>query len=201
MPQTALPIHFLYNKLKYIIIYKPYAMLSQFKDIEGRQTLSSIPQMPNQVYPVGRLDYDSEGLLLLTNDKALTDFLLNPRNRHEREYYAQVEGIPSNNDLQKLAEGVIIQDKITLPAKVKIIKDPLFPPRVTPIRKRINIPTTWISLTLTEGRNRQVRKMTAHIGFPTLRLVRVRIKNITLGDLLPGSSRELLQEEILKLKK
>jgi 23S rRNA pseudouridine2457 synthase len=176
-------------------------MLSQFKDIEGRQTLSSIPQMPNQVYPVGRLDYDSEGLLLLTNDKALTDFLLNPRNRHEREYYAQVEGIPSNNDLQKLAEGVIIQDKITLPAKVKIIKDPLFPPRVTPIRKRINIPTTWISLTLTEGRNRQVRKMTAHIGFPTLRLVRVRIKNITLGDLLPGSSRELLQEEILKLKK
>ncbi|MGA7719638.1 MAG: pseudouridine synthase [Ignavibacteriaceae bacterium] len=201
MTQTALPIHLLYNKLKYIIIYKPYAMLSQFKDKEGRQTLSSIPQMPTQVYPVGRLDYDSEGLLLLTNDKTLTDFLLNPRNRHEREYYALVEGIPSNNDLQKLAEGVIIQDKITLPAKVKIIKDPLFPPRVTPIRKRINIPTTWISLTLTEGRNRQVRKMTSKIGFPTLRLVRVRIKNITLGDLLPGSSRELLQEEILKLKK
>jgi 23S rRNA pseudouridine2457 synthase len=190
----------LYKKFYYIIVNKPYGMLSQFKDNEGRKTLSNIAEIPNQVYPVGRLDFDSEGLLLLTNDKTLTDFLLNPRRRHEREYYAQVEGTPGQDDLQKLSTGIIIQGKITLPAKVKIIKDPLFPPRIPPIRERKNIPTTWISLTLIEGRNRQVRKMTAHIGFPTLRLIRIRIKNINLGNLLPGSSRELLPKEVSDLK-
>lgn len=201
MHRTALPTHFSYNKPYYIVIYKPYGVLSQFTDKEGRKTLSDIGKFPGQVYPVGRLDFDSEGLLLLTNDKPLTDYLLNPKNRHEREYCVQVEGVPAEEDMQKLSVGVIIQGEKTLPAKAKIIKDPMFPPRVPPIRERKNIPDTWISLTLVEGRNRQVRKMTAHIGFPTLRLIRVRIKNITLNNLSPGSYRELTAEEVAALRK
>ena len=201
MHPTALPIHSPYKKFQYIVMSKPYGMLSQFTDKEGRKTLSGIAKLPKKIYPVGRLDFDSEGLLLLTDDKALTDFLLNPRHKHEREYYVQVEGIPGEDDLQKFSDGVIIQGEKTLPAKAKIIKDPLFPPRIPPIRERKNIPTAWISLTLTEGKNRQVRKMTAHIGFPTLRLIRVRIKNITLAKLTPGNYRELTEDEISNLKK
>ncbi len=190
-----------HKSFRYFIINKPYGVLSQFTDKEGRRTLASLYQFPKDVYPVGRLDFDSEGLLLLTNDKSLTDYLLNPGNKHEREYYVQVEGIPGEDDLDKLREGVIIQGKKTLPAKVKIITPTSIPARIPPIRERKNIPTTWISLTLVEGRNRQVRKMTAHIGFPTLRLTRVRIKNILLGNLNPGEVRELRSEEIVKLKR
>ncbi|MGD1005706.1 MAG: pseudouridine synthase [Ignavibacteriaceae bacterium] len=201
MPQTALQIHSSSKKFHYIIVNKPYGVLSQFTDKEGRKTLSDITKFPKQVYPVGRLDFDSEGLLLLTDDKTLTNFLLNPRQKHEKEYYVQVEGIPGKDDLQKLSEGVIIQGEKTLPAKAKIIKEPLFPRRISPIRERRNIPAAWISLTLIEGRNRQVRKMTAYIGFPTLRLIKVRIKNISLGSLLPGLSRKLSKKEVLDLKK
>jgi 23S rRNA pseudouridine2457 synthase len=168
--------------------------------------LSSIHGFPKDAYPVGRLDKDSEGLLIITNDKALTDYLLNPKNKHEREYFVQVEGIPTERDLQKLRDGIIMKDggnpslrEKTLPSKVKIIDDPNFPPRIPPIRERKNIPTCWLSITLVEGKNRQVRRMTAAIGYPTLRLVRVRIKNLLLGDLKYGCVRELNENETKKL--
>lgn len=176
-------------------------MLTQFTDKENRLTLSSLHNFPKDAYPVGRLDVDSEGLLIITNDKALTDYLLNPKNKHEREYFAQVEGIPTENDLQKLRDGIVLKDGLTLPAKVKMINEPDFQPRVPPIRERKNITTSWLSLTLMEGRNRQVRRMTAAIGFPTLRLVRVRVRNLLLGNLGVGKVRELKESEIEKLKK
>ncbi|MCX7797696.1 MAG: pseudouridine synthase [Melioribacter sp.] len=181
---------------KYYALNKPYGVLCQFTDKEGRRTLKSLYDFPKDVYSVGRLDMDSEGLLLLTNDKRLFDFLLNPKNRHEKEYFVQVEGIPTDEALEKLREGVIIEGRKTLPAKVKRIDDPNFPQRVPPIRERKSIPTTWLSITIVEGRNRQVRKMTAAVGYPTLRLVRVRIKNIFLGDLKQGQVRELTSKEI-----
>lgn len=187
--------------LKYFALNKPYGVLSQFTDKEGRKTLKSLYNFPKDVYPVGRLDMDSEGLLLLTNDKFLTNYLLNPQNKHEREYFVQVEGIPTLESLEKLRDGIEIEGKKTLPAKVKIIETPDFPPRIPPVRERKNIPTSWISLTLVEGRNRQVRKMTAAVGFPTLRLVRVRIKNILLGNLKFGEVRELTKTEIEGLYK
>jgi len=184
------------KSLKYFAINKPYGVLSQFTDKEGRRTLKSLFNFPKDVYPVGRLDMDSEGLLLLTNDKFLTNYLLNPKNKHEREYFVQVEGIPTDEAILKLSEGLIIEGRKTLPAKVKLIDEPDFPPRIPPIRERKTIPTSWLSITLIEGRNRQVRKMTAAVGFPTLRLVRVRIKNILLGELKFGEVRELTKSEI-----
>ena len=188
------------KNFKYYLLNKPFGVLTQFTDKENRQTLGSLFKFPSDVYPVGRLDKDSEGLLLLTNDKSLTEYLLNPKNEHEREYYVQMEGIPTENDLAKLRRGIELSDGKTLSAKVKLINDPDFPQRVPPIRERKNIPTSWISLTLVEGRNRQVRRMTAAIGFPTLRLVRVRIKNILLGDLKFGEVRELNGREVESLK-
>jgi len=188
------------NKLYYFILNKPYDVLSQFTDKLNRKTLIGFYEFPKDVYPVGRLDLDSEGLLLLSNDKEMVDFLLNPVNRHEKEYYAQVEGIPDEVSLSKLEEGVVIEGKITLPAKARIIEDPLFPPRKPPIFPRKNKPVCWLSVVVTEGRYRQVRKMTANIGCPTLRLVRVRIKNVYLGDLPPGKVRELTPGEIEILK-
>lgn len=184
---------------KYFILNKPYGVLTQFTDEENRPTLSSVYIFPKEVYPIGRLDRDSEGLLIITDDKKLTDYLLNPKNKHEREYYVQVEGIPAEEDLQKLRTVIVLKDGKTLPAKAKLINDPNFPIRVPPIRERKNIPTSWISLTLVEGKNRQVRRMTAAIGFPTLRLVRVRIKNLFLGDLKRGEVRELNENEVKKL--
>jgi 23S rRNA pseudouridine2457 synthase len=186
---------------KYFLVNKPYGMLTQFTDSEKRQTLGSLYKFPKDVYPVGRLDMDSEGLLFLTNDKSLTDYLFNPQNKHEREYYVQVEGIPNEIDLQKLRQGIKLNDGPALPAKVKMIVNPTFPPRTPPIRERKNIPTSWLSIILTEGRNRQVRRMTAGIGYPTLRLVRVRIENIELGDLNVGEVRALTESKIEKLKK
>jgi len=186
---------------RYYIINKPYGVLTQFTDKEGRPTLGNLYDFPKDIYPVGRLDMDSEGLLLLTNDKELTDYLLNPGNRHEREYYVQVEGAPDKEALQKLRSGVVIKGERTLPAKAKIIEDPGFEPRIPPIRERKTIPVSWISLTLTEGKNRQVRKMTAAVGLPTLRLVRVRIKNILLGNLKPAKVKILTEEEAAGLYK
>lgn len=184
----------------YYMLNKPYGVLTKFTDEEGRATLASLYKFEKDVYPIGRLDMDSEGLLLLSNDKEFSNYLLNPKNKHEREYYAQVEGIPSEEALHSLALGVKIEGKKTLPAKVKIVEDPKFPARVPPIRERKSIPTTWISLTLFEGRNRQVRKMTASVGYPTLRLVRVRIKNILLGNLKVGCVRELTDGEVKQLR-
>lgn len=177
---------------RYFLAYKPYGMLTQFTDPEGRKTLSDLYPFPKDIYAVGRLDMDSEGLILLTNDKKINNFLLNPRFRHEREYFVQVEGIPQSTDLQKLEKGVIIEGRKTLPAKVRILKkEPMFPERIPPIRQRKNIPVSWISIALIEGRNRQVRKMTASIGFPTLRLIRLRIGKLKLEGLLPGEVKEI----------
>lgn len=189
------------KSLKYYLLNKPHGALSQFTDEGKRPTLGSLYNFPKDVYPVGRLDLDSEGLLIVTNDKLLTDFLLNPKHKHEREYYVQVEGIPTDEALIKLSSGVVIEGKKTLPTVAKRINDPNFPPRTPPIRERKNIPTSWISLTLVEGRNRQVRKMTAAVGYPTLRLVRVRIKKLLLGNLKTGKVRELSREEVTLLNK
>ena len=188
-------------RYKYYLVNKPYGVLTQFTDQAGRSTLASLFNFPKDVYPVGRLDMDSEGLLIITNDKELTDHLLNPKRKHEREYYVQVEGVPDKEALKKLCGGVEIKGERTLPAKVKLIQDPLFPERIPPIRERKNIPVSWISLVLTEGKNRQVRRMTAAVGYPTLRLVRARIKNIILAEMKPGEVRELSDSEITDLKK
>ncbi|MBM3712451.1 MAG: pseudouridine synthase [Actinobacteria bacterium] len=191
------------NKIfpKYFIINKPYGVLSQFSDSDGRKTLKNFFHFPKDVYPVGRLDMDSEGLLILTNDKSLTDYLLNPKNEHEREYYVQVEGIPTSEAIDKLRNGVVIEGRKTLTAKVKIISELRLQERIPPIRKRKYIPTSWLSITIIEGRNRQIRKMTAAVGFPTLRLIRVRIKNLTIGKLKIGEVRELSSQEVELLKK
>ena len=182
--------------MKYFVLNKPYGVLSQFTSENDKKTLADLYNFPPDVYPVGRLDFDSEGLLLLTNDKSLIDYLLNPRNKHEREYYVQVEGCPSADNLAGLESGIIIEGKKTLPAKARILDNFNIEPRNPPIRYRKNIPDSWISLVLIEGRNRQVRKMTAAIGYPTLRLIRVRIKNILLGDLESGEVRRLTKAEI-----
>ena len=182
--------------MKYFALNKPYGVLSQFTSESGKRTLADLYNFPPNVYPVGRLDLNSEGLLLLTDDKSLTDYLLNPLNRHAREYFVQVEGNPSAGDLTGLEGGIIIEGKKTLPAKARTIDKFIIEPRNPPIRFRKNIPDCWISLTLIEGRNRQVRKMTAAIGYPTLRLIRVRIKNILLGNLKPGEVRKLTKSEI-----
>jgi len=188
------------NELKYFVVNKPYGTLSQFTDGEGRLTLSALFDFPKDVYPIGRLDLDSEGLLLLSNDKFLVDLLLNPQNHYEKEYYAQVEGIPTEAAIHSLRNGIIIQGYQTLPAKVKIISAPNFSERIPPIRFRKNIPTSWLSITLHEGKNRQVRKMTASVGYPTLRLIRVRIENIFLESLGKSVVRELTMGEVKKLK-
>lgn len=185
----------------YFALHKPYGYLSQFTDKLNRKTLSHLKNIPKEVYPVGRLDMDSEGLLLLSNDKELVDYLLNPKNLHEKEYLAQVEGIPTAKEMSKFRGGLLIENQKTLPAQIEVISSPNLPDRIPPIRTRMNIPVCWAKIIITEGRNRQVRKMTAAIGHPTLRLIRVRIKNIMLGNLKPGEIRELSKTEILNLKK
>lgn len=189
------------EKFHYYKIYKPYGVLSQFTDKDDRSTLKQLFNFPENVYPIGRLDMDSEGLLLLTDDKSLTDFLLNPVNKHRREYLVQVEGLPQKSDLEKLAGGVVINGKKTLSAGVEIISEPVLPPRIPSVRFRKNVTDSWIKIILTEGRNRQVRRMTAAIGFPTLRLVRIRIENINLENMRPGEVRELSYEEIMELER
>lgn len=186
---------------KYFKIYKPYNVLSQFTDKMNRMTLQSIYNFPKNVYPVGRLDYDSEGLLILTDDKYLTEKLLNPIYKHEREYFVQVEGLPTKADLIKLENGIEIDGKKTLPAKAKFLENIITIPERNPsIRFRKNIPTSWLSIILIEGRNRQIRKMTAKIGFPTLRLIRWRIANITLTNFYPANLEIITEDEIKTLK-
>jgi 23S rRNA pseudouridine2457 synthase len=189
------------RKFSYYKIYKPYGMLSQFTAAGGHSALGSLYDFPPEVYPIGRLDADSEGLLLLTDDKSLTEFLLNPVNKHNREYWVQVEGIPDKKELGLLGKGIIIRGKKTKPAQVEIIPTPSLPQRNPPVRFRKNVPESWIRIILTEGRNRQVRRMTAAIGYPTLRLVRVRIENISLENMKPGEVRKLSKEKIRSLFK
>ncbi|NML19711.1 pseudouridine synthase [Pseudoflavitalea sp. G-6-1-2] len=182
--------------LRYFVIYKPFQVLSQFTSEEGKQCLSDYFKVPSDVYPVGRLDYDSEGLLLLTNDKSVNHRLLHPSFAHEREYWVQVEGSITNEAIQLLSSGITIsidgKNHRTKPARaIRFEEEPNVPPRNPPIRFRQNIPTSWISLSLTEGKNRQVRRMTAKTGFPTLRLIRYRIGHLTIDRLAPGEMQEL----------
>jgi 23S rRNA pseudouridine2457 synthase len=178
-----------------LALNKPFGVLSQFTpDHPGQRTLSEF-HFPKNVYPLGRLDRDSEGLLLLSDEPGLNTKLLDPKNAHARTYWAQVEGEVTEGALQQLCAGVIIEGRKTLPAKAKKIR-PDIPPRDPPIRHRQNIPTSWIELTLHEGRNRQVRKMTASVGFPTLRLLRVAVGHFHLpADLNPGQWHELTEPE------
>ncbi|MBI1803226.1 MAG: pseudouridine synthase [Ignavibacteriae bacterium] len=185
----------------YALFNKPYGVLSQFTDSAGRRTLADYGPFPKDAYPAGRLDADSEGLVLLTNDGRLKHLLIEPRYRHPRTYLAQVERIPGRGALHKLRRGVIIEGKKTLPVEVALLHvEPRLPPRSVPIRFRKNIPTAWLKLTLYEGRNRQVRKITAAVGHPVLRLVRIAIGPLTLGDLPPGEMRELAAREMQKLR-
>lgn len=172
---------------------KPYGVLSQFTPEPGSRwrTLAEF-RLPKNVYALGRLDADSEGLLLLSDEAGLNSRLLDPLQKHPRTYWAQVEGIPSPASLQQLSRGVQLNDHFTQPAKAMLLSPaPDVPPRDPPVRVRKTVPDAWISLELIEGKNRQVRRMTAAVGHPTLRLIRVRIGNFDLGELPAGKSREL----------
>jgi len=189
--------------LTYFIIYKPYLVLSQFSSQQGKQTLADYFKVPKNVYPVGRLDEDSEGLLILTSDAALNHRLLNPTFAHEREYLAQVDGAVTQQALKQLQQGVVInvngKPYTTRPCKAILLNDePAVPPRNPPIRFRKEIPASWIRLTLTEGKNRQVRRMTAAVGHPTLRLIRYRIEGIALNNMQPGDIVELPKSTLYK---
>ncbi len=170
-----------------LAFHKPYGVLSQFTaDGSPNRTLAEFG-FPKGVYPIGRLDADSEGLLLLSDEAALNQKLLHPREGHGRIYWVQVENIPTTDALQKLAKGVVVQGRKTLPCRAWLLEpQPEVPARTSPIRFRKAIPTAWIGLELVEGKNRQVRRMTASIGHPTLRLLRVRVGNFELDDLPPG---------------
>jgi 23S rRNA pseudouridine2457 synthase len=179
----------------YIKLFKPFDVICQFTDSQGRRNLKDHVTV-HGVYPVGRLDRDSEGLLLLTDDGPLAHRLTDPRYEHPRTYLVQVERIPGSEALEALRRGIILGDGPTRPAVVELEESPPpLPDRPVPIRFRKNVPTAWIRLTLREGRNRQVRRMTAAVGFPTLRLVRIAIGPLKLDDLVPGESRELTEQE------
>ncbi len=187
--------------LRYFIIYKPHLTLSQFSREGDKKTLADYFQVPKDVYPVGRLDYDSEGLLILTNDTQLNHRLLNPQFAHQRTYLVQVDGNITSNAIHQLAEGVEINvdGKLyrTKKANAQLLRvDPAVPLRNPPIRFRKNIPAPWIELTLTEGKNRQVRKMTAKTGFPTIRLIRKSIETLSIEHMQPGDMIELSKKEI-----
>lgn len=190
---------------KYFILHKPYGVLSQFtKEIPEHRTLGDLYDFPKGIYPVGRLDKDSEGLLILTNDGRLTHQLLDPKFQHRRTYWVQVEGSPAANDLNTLSKGVKIKLKKgyydTLPVEVQNIDNEIvIEDRNPPVRFRKSIPTTWLALTLTEGKNRQVRKMCAAVGFPVLRLIRVSIENLVLNDLPIGGVLEMKEKELKQL--
>ena len=184
----------------YILFYKPYSVLSQFTREKKYKALCDFGPFPKDVYAAGRLDADSEGLLFLTNDTIVNHRLTDPKFEHERTYIVQIEGIPDDNDLARLSSGVVIEAKRTKSAIVRMLDhEPDFSPRAVPIRFRKNVPTAWLEMTIREGRNRQVRKMTAAVGHPTLRLVRTSIAFLTLKELHPGDYRELTSEEIEKL--
>jgi 23S rRNA pseudouridine2457 synthase len=184
---------------RYIKVFKPYDVLTQFTDAAGRATLKNFIPVPG-VYPVGRLDRDSEGLLLLTDDGDLAHRLTDPRFEHPRTYLVQVERVPRPEALELLRHGIILNDGRTRPAEVELLPAPPdLPERSVPIRFRKNVPTAWLKLVLREGRNRQVRRMTAAVGHPTLRLVRIAIGPICLGDMTPGEWRELSPGECAAL--
>ncbi len=187
---------------KYYALFKPYGYLSQFTDEGGHPGLGQLINIPRDVYAVGRLDHDSEGLLLLSNDRQLNIKLLDPVQQHYRTYWVLVDGAVSELALERLRKGVIISlsgsPYHTLPAKARIMEEPELPERSVKVRVRQHIPTTWIELTLTEGKNRQVRRMTAMVGHPTLRLVRYAIEDFNLATMKPGELMELSEKFVYK---
>lgn len=189
---------------RYFVIYKPYGVLSQFSAEGDKPGLGELFDFPKDVYPVGRLDADSEGLLILTNDKQLNHHLLNPRFNHWRTYWAQVDGSITQAACSQLEKGVTIKvnksDYRTMPAQAQMINEPEgLPERVPPVRYRKEIPTTWLALSLQEGKNRQVRRMTAAVGFPTLRLIRASIESLQLNGMQSGEVKELQAETLYSL--
>jgi 23S rRNA pseudouridine2457 synthase len=181
---------------RYIIFNKPYNVLSQFTPEDGARALSEF-NLPPDVYAAGRLDKDSEGLLLLTNDGLMIEKLLNPRNEKPKIYWVLVERVPTEDELERMRAGLKIEDYLTSPCKVKILDpQPEVPPRDPPVRFRKTVQDVWIEMTITEGKNRQIRKMTAAIGHPTLRLIRKKIGNLELGDLSEGEWKEISRLEI-----
>lgn len=173
------------KKHKIVLFNKPYGVLTQFTDSSGRETLANYISIPH-IYPAGRLDRDSEGLLVLTDDVKLREQITHPRYKMAKKYLAQIEGIPDEDSLVKLRKGILLNDGLTKPAVVRIIPEPELWPRNPPIRFRQTIPTTWLEITIKEGKNRQIRRMTAAIHHPTLRLVRIAIGEWTLEGLFPG---------------
>lgn len=191
------------EQYRYFVINKPYGVLSQFTDPSNKKnrTLGTLDDFPKDVYPVGRLDKDSEGLLLITNDRSINHRLLDPKFQHEREYWSQVQGTPTEEAFDQLEQGVRIsidgKEHHTKPATVEVLEpQPQIPEREPPISPRGHWPVLWIRLILKEGKNRQVRRMTAKVGLPTLRLIRVRIANLPLNQLPTGEVRELSQAEV-----
>jgi len=188
--------------MRYLLLNKPYEVLTQFTDEQGRATLKDFVPVPG-VYPVGRLDFDSEGLLLLTDDKQLQHRLSDPRYKVPKTYWAQVEGQPTEAALEPLRQGVTIKDGLTQPATARTLPDAVEAdlwPRTPPIRYRANLPVSWVEIVISEGMNRQVRKMTAAVGLPCLRLVRVALGELTLSGLAPGKWRDLTPDEVADLR-
>ncbi len=182
-----------------IALNKPYGTVSQFTPLAGHPTLAEL-NLPKGFYPAGRLDHDSEGLLLLTNDGRLHARLVG--SGHPRTYLAQVERLPSPEALARLAKGLRLKDGMTRPCGVRLLdREPSLPPRIPPIRHRLIVPTAWLELVLTEGKNRQIRRMTAAIGHPTLRLLRIRSGSVELGDLEPGRWRWENEKSVNKAKR
>lgn len=171
-----------------VLFNKPFNILSQFTDKEGRKNLSDFIPIKN-VYAAGRLDYDSEGLVVLTDDGKLQNKISDPEHKLEKIYWVQVEGIPNQIALNKVRNGIQLKDGLTKPAKIKLIGEPKIWDRIPPIRDRKNIPTSWLELKIIEGKNRQIRRLTAAIGFPTLRLMRYSIDDWTIDNLKPGEYR------------
>jgi len=187
--------------MDYFLIYKPFQVLSQFTSTEGKLCLKDILHVPTDVYPVGRLDYDSEGLLLITNDKTINQQFLNPVFAHQRTYWVQVEGAITEAAIAQLSKGVSINvdGKIykTKPAQLEILPDTLeVPERNPPIRFRKSIPTSWVAIQITEGKNRQVRKMFAQVGFPVLRLIRAKLGKYSVHQMQPGDCLSLTVAEV-----
>jgi len=180
-----------------ILFNKPYGVLTQFTDVNGRSTLKDYIDI-HEIYPAGRLDKDSEGLVILTSDGRLQHDISNPRNKMEKTYWIQVEGIPDETALKQLQNGVRLRDGITRPARIHRIAEPPVWSRQPPVRHRAHIPTSWLEIKITEGKNRQIRRMTAAVGFPTLRLIRVAVGPWTLGELTPGMWKSLsLKRELV----
>ena len=176
------------NKL--ILFNKPFQVLSQFEDAENRHTLKEYIPIKN-VYPAGRLDYDSEGLMILTSCGKTQHKITDPKSHMRKTYWVQIENIPTETDLNKIRQGIKIKGHLCLPARVKIIDEPVIWQRIPPIRARKHIPTSWLEISIQEGKNRQIRKMTAAMGFPTLRLIRIKIGPWQLNELKPGEYRQI----------